>query len=88
MLVGNWSDDYSMGTAPTAWIGSVKILQQYANTGVPVCFAQCWVFAGVFNTCKLCLARCTFQTPRPWDTFYSGGGVSAASGLCRVNRKC
>lgn len=54
MLVGNWSDDYSMGTSPTAWTGSVKILQQYANTGVPVCFAQCWVFAGVFNTCKLC----------------------------------
>lgn len=51
VLVGNWSDDYSMGTAPTAWTGSVKILLQYFSTGVPVCFAQCWVFAGVFNTC-------------------------------------
>lgn len=61
VLVGNWSDDYSMGTAPTAWIGSVKILQQYANTGVPVCFAQCWVFAGVFNTCKLCRRGARFK---------------------------
>ncbi|CAJ1081527.1 coagulation factor XIII A chain-like [Xyrichtys novacula] len=55
VLVGNWSDDYSMGRPPTAWTGSVQILLQYANTGVPVCFAQCWVFAGVFNTFLRCL---------------------------------
>uniref|UniRef100_UPI0037E931ED coagulation factor XIII A chain-like isoform X1 n=2 Tax=Semicossyphus pulcher TaxID=241346 RepID=UPI0037E931ED len=55
VLVGNWSDDYSMGTAPTSWTGSIKILLQYANTGIPVCFAQCWVFAGVFNTFLRCL---------------------------------
>ncbi|XP_056869457.1 coagulation factor XIII A chain-like [Takifugu flavidus] len=55
VLVGNWSDDYSMGTAPMAWTGSVKILLQYFSTGVPVCFAQCWVFAGVFNTFLRCL---------------------------------
>lgn len=59
MLVGNWSDDYSMGTPPTVWTGSVKILLQYANTGVPVSFAQCWVFAGVFNTCTVPL--CSFD---------------------------
>ncbi|KAM7369547.1 hypothetical protein PAMP_010864 [Pampus punctatissimus] len=55
VLVGNWSDDYSMGVAPTMWTGSVKILLQYANSGVPICFAQCWVFAGVFNTFLRCL---------------------------------
>ncbi|XP_068616197.1 coagulation factor XIII A chain-like [Brachionichthys hirsutus] len=55
VLVGNWSDDFSLGTPPTAWTGSVRILLQYANTGVPVCFAQCWVFAGVFNTFLRCL---------------------------------
>uniref|UniRef100_A0A671WSF6 Transglutaminase-like domain-containing protein n=1 Tax=Sparus aurata TaxID=8175 RepID=A0A671WSF6_SPAAU len=55
VLVGNWSDDYSMGKPPTSWTGSVQILLQYANTGVPVCFAQCWVFAGVFNTFLRCL---------------------------------
>uniref|UniRef100_H3CJT8 protein-glutamine gamma-glutamyltransferase n=1 Tax=Tetraodon nigroviridis TaxID=99883 RepID=H3CJT8_TETNG len=55
VLVGNWSQDFSMGTAPTAWTGSVKILLQYFTTGVPVCYAQCWVFAGVFNTFLRCL---------------------------------
>ncbi|XP_051241809.1 coagulation factor XIII A chain-like [Dicentrarchus labrax] len=55
VLVGNWSDDYSMGMPPTSWTGSVKILLQYANTGVSICFAQCWVFAGVFNTFLRCL---------------------------------
>ncbi|KAM4605972.1 coagulation factor XIII A chain-like [Polymixia lowei] len=55
VLVGNWSDDYSMGTSPTLWTGSVKILLQYASTGVPVSFAQCWVYAGVFNTFLRCL---------------------------------
>uniref|UniRef100_A0A3Q0T0R5 protein-glutamine gamma-glutamyltransferase n=1 Tax=Amphilophus citrinellus TaxID=61819 RepID=A0A3Q0T0R5_AMPCI len=55
VMVGNWSNDYSMGKPPTSWTGSTKILLQYANTGVPVCFAQCWVFAGVFNTFLRCL---------------------------------
>uniref|UniRef100_A0A667YVR0 protein-glutamine gamma-glutamyltransferase n=1 Tax=Myripristis murdjan TaxID=586833 RepID=A0A667YVR0_9TELE len=55
VMVGNWSEDFSMGTAPTLWTGSVKILQEYANTGVPVCFAQCWVFAGIFNSFLRCL---------------------------------
>ncbi|XP_033989112.1 LOW QUALITY PROTEIN: coagulation factor XIII A chain-like [Trematomus bernacchii] len=50
VCVGNWSDDFSMGRSPTSWTGSVRILLQYANTGTPVSFAQCWVFAGVFNT--------------------------------------
>ncbi|XP_078147647.1 coagulation factor XIII A chain-like [Centroberyx gerrardi] len=55
VLVGNWSDDFSMGTSPTLWTGSVNILLKYVNGGVPVCFAQCWVFAGVFNTFLRCL---------------------------------
>ncbi|XP_034036031.1 coagulation factor XIII A chain-like [Thalassophryne amazonica] len=54
VLVGNWSDDFSMGTAPTQWTGSGKILLQYSSTGVPVCYGQCWVFAGVFNTFLRC----------------------------------
>ncbi|XP_078099861.1 coagulation factor XIII A chain-like [Sander vitreus] len=50
VCIGNWSDDYSMGRSPTSWTGSVQILLQYAKTGVSVGYAQCWVFAGVFNT--------------------------------------
>lgn len=57
VLVGNWSQDFSMGTAPTAWTGSVKILLEYFTTGVPVCFGQCWVFAGVYNTCRTTLGH-------------------------------
>ncbi|XP_020511688.1 coagulation factor XIII A chain-like [Labrus bergylta] len=55
VLVGNWGGDFSMGKPPTSWTGSVQILLQYVNTGVPVCYAQCWVFAGVFNTLLRCL---------------------------------
>ncbi|XP_057178004.1 coagulation factor XIII A chain-like [Triplophysa rosa] len=56
VLVGNWSGDYSIGTSPTAWTGSTEILLKYAREGgVPVCFAQCWGFAGVLNTFLRCL---------------------------------
>ncbi|XP_051542739.1 coagulation factor XIII A chain-like [Myxocyprinus asiaticus] len=56
VLVGNWSGEYSTGTAPTAWTGSPEILLNYASEGcVPVSFAQCWVFAGVLNTFMRCL---------------------------------
>uniref|UniRef100_A0A672S672 Coagulation factor XIII A chain-like n=1 Tax=Sinocyclocheilus grahami TaxID=75366 RepID=A0A672S672_SINGR len=56
VLVGSWSGDYSTGTAPTAWTGSPEILLKYAKDGgLPVCFAQCWVFAGVLNTFMRCL---------------------------------
>ena len=48
VLVGNWSGDYDDGTAPSAWRGSGKILQQYAESGgEPVRYGQCWVFSGV-----------------------------------------
>jgi len=50
VLIGNWSGDYSAGTAPTDWQGSVQILDQWASSGRPVMFGQCWVFAGVANT--------------------------------------
>lgn len=53
VLQGNWSGNYTGGTTPTVWSGSVEILKQYQqNNGVPVRYGQCWVFAGVFNTGK------------------------------------
>lgn len=60
-MVGNWSEDFSLGTPPTAWTGSTEILRAYLTYGSPVNYAQCWVFAGVFNTCKtvLCCQRYT-----------------------------
>ncbi|WAR12901.1 TGM1-like protein [Mya arenaria] len=50
VLTGNWSGDYTGGTRPTAWVGSVKILQEYRKTGRPVNFGQCWVFSCVTTT--------------------------------------
>lgn len=53
MLVGNWSGDYTYGVAPTSWTGSTEILLTYASSKTPVGYAQCWVYAAVFNTCKI-----------------------------------
>ncbi|XP_061664425.1 coagulation factor XIII A chain isoform X2 [Syngnathoides biaculeatus] len=55
VLVGNWSGDYTYGVAPTAWTGSTEILITYARGKTPVCYAQCWVYAAVFNTFLRCL---------------------------------
>lgn len=53
VLVGSWGGDFSGGTAPTAWTGSVEILTKYfSEEGKPVKYGQCWVYAGVFNTCE------------------------------------
>ncbi|KAM7366390.1 hypothetical protein PAMP_015833 [Pampus punctatissimus] len=55
VLVGNWSGDYTYGVAPTSWTGSTDILLTYATSKMPVCYAQCWVYAAVFNTFLRCL---------------------------------
>ncbi|XP_048872640.1 coagulation factor XIII A chain-like [Brienomyrus brachyistius] len=55
VLVGNWSDNFSDGYAPTSWTGSVKILRSYAQGRKPVRYGQCWVFAGIFNTFLRCV---------------------------------
>ncbi|KAB0390502.1 hypothetical protein E2I00_017484, partial [Balaenoptera physalus] len=50
ILIGNWSGNYSCGTNPSAWVGSVEILLSYLRNGRPVPYGQCWVFAGVTTT--------------------------------------
>ncbi|XP_053695044.1 annulin [Sabethes cyaneus] len=50
VLLGNWSGDFSGGTSPTKWVGSVEIMQQYYKKQKPVKFGQCWVFSGVVST--------------------------------------
>uniref|UniRef100_A0A671W2Y6 protein-glutamine gamma-glutamyltransferase n=1 Tax=Sparus aurata TaxID=8175 RepID=A0A671W2Y6_SPAAU len=55
VLVGNWTGDYTYGVAPTSWTGSTEILLSYATSKMPVCYAQCWVYAAVFNTFLRCL---------------------------------
>ncbi|XP_058879413.1 coagulation factor XIII A chain-like [Acipenser ruthenus] len=55
IVVGSRSGNYLYGVAPTACTGSFEILLNYASSGVPVCYGQCWVFAAVFNTFLRCL---------------------------------
>lgn len=51
VLQGNWGEDYSQGTSPLEWNGSVAILRQWsAKGGQPVKYGQCWVFASVMCT--------------------------------------
>lgn len=50
VMLGNWTEDFSGGIAPTKWIGSVEILQQFYKTQKPVKYAQCWNFSGVLTT--------------------------------------
>ncbi|KAK3850176.1 hypothetical protein Pcinc_043099, partial [Petrolisthes cinctipes] len=50
VVVGKWSGSYDDGTSPSAWTGSIKIMEQYVRTNRPVRYGQCWVFAGVLNT--------------------------------------
>uniref|UniRef100_A0A4W2GKC8 protein-glutamine gamma-glutamyltransferase n=1 Tax=Bos indicus x Bos taurus TaxID=30522 RepID=A0A4W2GKC8_BOBOX len=56
VLNGNWGENYSDGTNPTEWMGSVAILKQWHATGCqPVRYGQCWVFAAVTCTVMRCL---------------------------------
>ncbi|XP_075256840.1 protein-glutamine gamma-glutamyltransferase K-like isoform X2 [Convolutriloba macropyga] len=50
VIEGDWSGDYSGGTDPSEWTGSVDILLQYLETEKPVKYGQCWVFSGVLVT--------------------------------------
>ncbi|XP_049869719.1 annulin isoform X2 [Pectinophora gossypiella] len=53
VLLGNWAkdlSDYSGGTHPLKWVGSLAILQKYYEKKKPVKYAQCWVYAGVLTT--------------------------------------
>ncbi|XP_050560187.1 annulin isoform X3 [Spodoptera frugiperda] len=53
VIIGNWGDkpsDYSGGTNPVKWVGSLNILQSYYEQKKPVKYGQCWVYAGVLTT--------------------------------------
>ncbi|XP_053665401.1 annulin-like [Anopheles marshallii] len=50
VLQGNWTGNYSQGTPPTSWSGSVKILQEFYSTAATVKYGQCWVFAGLLSS--------------------------------------
>ena len=48
VLVGKWQQPYDDGIEPWEWNGSVKILDQYLESGgKAVKYGQCWVFSAV-----------------------------------------
>ncbi|BES89269.1 Transglutaminase family [Nesidiocoris tenuis] len=54
LVIGRWDGDYSDGTSPYAWTGSLPIMEEYMRTGEPVAYAQCWVFSAL--TVTICRA--------------------------------
>ncbi|CAB4055845.1 TGM1 [Lepeophtheirus salmonis] len=50
VLQGRWDGNYSDGTRPFEWTGSVAILEQYMQTFSPVKYGQCCFFAGLVTT--------------------------------------
>lgn len=50
VLMGRWDGQYDPHTSPSAWTGSVEILEQFYRTQETVMYGQCWVFAGVVTT--------------------------------------
>ncbi|KAL7036304.1 hypothetical protein ACKWTF_008773 [Chironomus riparius] len=74
LLLGNWTNDFSGGVAPTKWGGSVEIMQRFYRKRKPVKFAQCWVFAGCLTT----IARC-IGIPSRIVTNYSSAHDTQAS---------
>ncbi|XP_029050164.2 hemocyte protein-glutamine gamma-glutamyltransferase-like [Osmia bicornis bicornis] len=50
VITGRWDGEYGDGTAPSTWTGSVPILEEFLETGEPVKYGQCWVFAGAVTT--------------------------------------
>ncbi|XP_028170220.1 annulin-like isoform X2 [Ostrinia furnacalis] len=76
VLFGNWGkelSDYSGGTHPLKWIGSLTILQKYYEKKKPVKYAQCWVYAGVLTTiCRALGIPCRPVTG--FDAAHDSGG--------------
>lgn len=57
--LGNWTENFNDGKAPSAWLNSKEILSQYLKTKKSVKYAQCWNFAGTLCSCLRTLGIAT-----------------------------
>ena len=59
VLVGKWQQPYDDGIEPWEWNGSVKILDQYLESGgKAVKYGQCWVFSAVTVSSEYLVTQC------------------------------
>ena len=59
VLVGKWQQPYDDGIEPWEWNGSVKILDQYLESGgKAVKYGQCWVFSAVTVSSEYLVTHC------------------------------
>ncbi|XP_054720896.1 annulin-like [Uloborus diversus] len=83
VLLGRWDGEYKDGIAPTAWVGSAKIVQQYVESAKPVKYGQCWVFSGLLTASVYRMGPCSVvavkrgEVQRPYDTPFVLGEVNA-----------
>ena len=50
VLYGQWDGNFHEGVDPSQWVGSEEILSRWLETGAPVRYAQCWVFAAILTS--------------------------------------
>ena len=55
LMKPNWSGKYDDGTAPSQWLSSNAVLEEFWKTRKPVKYGQCYVFAALATTCELSL---------------------------------
>ena len=68
ILLGRWEADFPDGTPPWKWRNSRQIAELYNQSGKPVKYGQCWVFACVLTSCLRSLGIPT----RPVTAYESG----------------
>ena len=76
ILHGKWNSPYSNGKQPYEWKSVVEIMNYRFYTGVPVKYAQCWIFAEVLTAMFRFLgiaARTVYAKNAHIDTGCDGG---------------
>ena len=77
ILYGRWTETYPKNsTPPTAWTGSVAIIEKFMKKKHCVRYGQCWVFSGLVTSCKY--ARNTYVGVRLYVLVTSCTGTRSA----------
>lgn len=78
LMVGRWEAPYPGGVNPMSWSSSDQIISRYIAQGFQaVKYAQCWVFAAVYNS----FLRGVGIPARPITTFDSAHEIPVSPGV-------